>query len=1255
MRILSLARSRPPAAALVGAVVLALGALSPGVAHADPGADGLPQAADVGAYFDVADASARPGLAVGPDGNVWTVGAQEIEALDPSSGEIAKRYSIGYTPFELISGPDSSMWFSLQMTGGNGTVSEIGRIDMSGNVTEYPLPAGDGGLISGIAADSAGDIWFATASAQSANGLGYVGYLAPDGSITQFPMPVAYIYANFANSITLGPDGNMWFIGQFGAPGPVEVASVTPAGVITTYPVSYPSSGGPLAITTGADGKLWFSYGATIGGNYTSLIGTLDPLTGAQSTLVLPLAISQVSGLVLGTDGIIYAAGAPNSGSGVEVVGVAPDDQYALFSEPYTLTSYGIAADPDGNLWLSDGGVFAQVTLGKPYSAKMSITADANPAYFGQPGNLVMTLTPDQPGAPTPTGTVSLTMAFGGYSYVGSATVVNGVADFPIADLPLNYATGQDPIDAVYSGDANYGPQAAGQLTVVVYRAQTTLSLTTTVNPSAFGQDVQAVATLTAQGGGEPASGSTDVVFTVDGVNQDVVIGDNGTATLDLPDLSSGTHTIGASFPGANGYAPSTATSLTQTVGQAAAPTVSLSSSRPTAEYGQQVTVVAVVAAPSGAPTPTGSVTFTVNGTQTTVSVDGSGSAALQLPSLNAGTYPITASYSGDANYPAADAPAPLTQTVTPSISSLLLSSPDNPSHLGQDVELDATVVGEPGGPIPDGSVTVMVGAFTQTVALNQYGIATFTLPGADLPVDEDLISASYTSSSGNFDPATATFTQTVFQAPTPTVTLSTSAATSAFDQPATVTATVSTTAPGFTPTGTIVFSVNGPDNAQATVPLDANGAAGYTLPAGLDPGSYTVSATYSGGGNYSGGEQSATLGETVTQAPTTTALAATASQVNQGQSVTFTSVSTETATGQPVNGGQVQFSVNGTATETVTVDGTGTAAFTTTTLPVGTDRVTATYLGDTDEASGTAASATVTVAANALTLSSSANPAVTGQKATFTAQVAPATPGGATPTGTVTFTVDGTAEAPVALHLGTATYKASFTTPGPHTVTAAYSGNAGNPAATSAPFTETVDPAGTTVALTTTGSADPSVTGQAVTFSAQATATAPGTGIPSGTVTFTVDGIAQTPVTLTAAGKATLRLTTLTVGVHTVTAAYSGAAGYTASTSPALQQTVNQASTTVTLTSSVNPSAPTQAVTFTVKVTAVAPGTGVPTGTVVLTIDGVAEPAITVVNGLAKVTFSGLTAGTHTITAAYSGSAAYAAGTSGTLSQTVS
>jgi len=92
------------------------------------------------------------------------------------------------------------------------------------------------------------------------------------------------------------------------------------------------------------------------------------------------------------------------------------------------------------------------------------------------------------------------------------------------------------------------------------------------------------------------------------------------------------------------------------------------------------------------------------------------------------------------------------------------------------------------------------------------------------------------------------------------------------------------------------------------------------------------------------------------------------------------------------------------------------------------------------------------------VTLTSSNNPALSGESVTFTATVNELDPQTITPTGTVTFTVDGIAGSPVALNgSGIATLTTRALTATAHTLTATYSGDARLLASTSSTLNQSV------------------------------------------------------------------------------------------------------------------------------------------------------------------------------------------------------
>ncbi len=189
-----------------------------------------------------------------------------------------------------------------------------------------------------------------------------------------------------------------------------------------------------------------------------------------------------------------------------------------------------------------------------------------------------------------------------------------------------------------------------------------------------------------------------------------------------------------------------------------------------------------------------------------------------------------------------------------------------------------------------------------------------------------------------------------------------------------------------------------------------------------------------------------------------TTTLTSSANPTVYGQTVTLTAA---VASGDvtPPDGESISFMQGTTVLGTGTLAG-GSASFVTTTLPVGSDSITAVYAGDANfvGATSTALTQVVSKAATSTVVVPSANPSTAGQSLTFTATVSVSAPGAGTPTGTVAF-LDGTTSlgAPVQIASGVATLATSTLAAGSHSVTASYSGDSNNAGSTSPAVTETV------------------------------------------------------------------------------------------------------------------------------------------------------------------------------------------------------
>jgi hypothetical protein len=188
--------------------------------------------------------------------------------------------------------------------------------------------------------------------------------------------------------------------------------------------------------------------------------------------------------------------------------------------------------------------------------------------------------------------------------------------------------------------------------------------------------------------------------------------------------------------------------------------------------------------------------------------------------------------------------------------------------------------------------------------------------------------------------------------------------------------------------------------------------------------------------------------------------------------------------------------------------------------------------------------------------------------------------------------------------------------------------------------------PTSTTVAT----SANPTAFAESITFTA--TVGAQFGGSPTGTVTFSDGSTMLGQVTLSA-GTASYSTAALSIGTHSITAAYSGDAHFGGSTSSVVSQVVQQADTGTALTAAPNPANVNQSITFTASVTS--GSSGAPTGTVSF-MDGATQIGSSSLNGngIATLSISTLTVGTHSLTAVYGGDSNFNGSTSSAASVVV-
>lgn len=253
--------------------------------------------------------------------------------------------------------------------------------------------------------------------------------------------------------------------------------------------------------------------------------------------------------------------------------------------------------------------------------------------------------------------------------------------------------------------------------------APTTTALTSSINPSSYGESVTFTAAVASH------FTKTHLTGTVSFFDGSIPLGAaqiNGEsiATISISTLTTGAHSITAIYSGDQTFAPSTSQVLNQVVVQTSTGT-KLSSYPNASRFGQPVNLTAVVfCACEGDQIPTGTVTY-YNGSNAIGSAAlADQTAVLTYEFFSVGRFALTAVYNGDSNFSPSTSPI-WTQTVAKATASIALTSSLNPSSINESVTFTAAVSAGPS--VPTGSVTFKQGAkVLGTVPLSN-GQASFT------------------------------------------------------------------------------------------------------------------------------------------------------------------------------------------------------------------------------------------------------------------------------------------------------------------------------------------------------------------------------------------------------------------------------------------------------------------------------------------------------------------------------------------------
>lgn len=218
-------------------------------------------------------------IALGPDGAIWFTdfGTNQVGRMTLSGAVTEYPIPAAFVgPRSITVGPDRALWF----TGDNG---QVGRLDTNGggfryyNLPEYPILAAV--QFTAITTGPDGNLWLSAFTGPTS-----IVRLTPGGSITEFPIGNS---ASNILDITRGPDGAMWFTENFGS----KIGRITVGGSLTEY--SLTPGAGPVGITVGRDGAIWFTEASA---------GKIGRLSGG------PLAATAVPALSTATLAILASA-----------------------------------------------------------------------------------------------------------------------------------------------------------------------------------------------------------------------------------------------------------------------------------------------------------------------------------------------------------------------------------------------------------------------------------------------------------------------------------------------------------------------------------------------------------------------------------------------------------------------------------------------------------------------------------------------------------------------------------------------------------------------------------------------------------------------------------------------------------------------------------------------------------------------------------------------------------------------------------
>lgn len=367
---------------------------------------------------------------------------------------------------------------------------------------------------------------------------------------------------------------------------------------------------------------------------------------------------------------------------GANVLGTSPINASGaaqLSTKTFTQGIHKIVAEYAG-----DSGSFPGKSAEFSYEVRGAtttvLTSSVNPSVNGQSIDLVATVNVTGGATGTPVGSVKF--ADNGVELQTVALDGAGMAKLTTSALTV----GSHPIVATFLGGTGFALSTSNTVTQVVNKADTTIALTSSANPSAKGSPVTFTATPTVKApGGGTITGTITFMDGASPLGTASITG--GASTISVASLAVGAHNITAVYTGTASLNGTTSEILVQNVALNAA-TVMLTSSKNPSSLGESVSFTAKVTG-SGA-TPTGQVQFLDDTTALTTVNLSAGQAIFQTSTLTGGIHTINVKYLGDINNGVAN--GTLMQTVNRISTSTALTASKTQIAEGEAVALTVKV-----------------------------------------------------------------------------------------------------------------------------------------------------------------------------------------------------------------------------------------------------------------------------------------------------------------------------------------------------------------------------------------------------------------------------------------------------------------------------------------------------------------------------------------------------------------------------------